>query len=181
METKSPSIQSKLEVMAMAWEHFRVIRDSANRAEDYLSRVIKRSGTSLEDFWLEFPEPIVCMTLPELMTAVAVLCNDLNSRVSEIEQKATEIIKELKLKEKTTKILYSLSEKNRQETRDFEKKWLNRNSEDELSILDSMPDLDPDEQAELTASGWQKLGKVPKQLPVSQPKPIFSLKTRPKK
>ena len=180
---ESPSVESKLEVMALAWDHFRILRDSAARAEDYLGRVVKNGSISLEDFWVDFPEPISCLSLKELMTGVAVLSNDLSARLTDIEEKTAEILTDLKINKKPTAILYSLVEKQREEQIDFEEKWMNRNSEDEVSMLDTMPQLGPDDQAEWNGYDWELLDNPGKKKKPSktQPKPIFSLKTRPRK
>ena len=180
---ESPSIESKLEVMAQAWDHFRILRDSAARAEDYLGRVVKNGEISLEDFWIDFPEPISSLSLKELLTGVAVLSNDLSLRLTEIEEKTAKILTDLKINKKPTAILYSLVEKQRNEQKDFEEKWMNRDSEDEVSMLDTMPHLGPDDQAEWNGHDWELLDNPNKKKKSSkpQPKPIFSLKTRPKK
>lgn len=164
------SLQSKLEVMALAHEHYRILRDNADRAEEYLERALERGGKQLdEDWWLDLPEPINCLTLGDLMTGLRALVAELASRVEETKEVASDVAKELGLTDGIGAILYRLVEAQRRESKALakalaieaaartkaEEEWLNRDSTetDDAPILDSMkrlPALKEDQQYELT-------------------------------
>ena len=202
MTSFKSSKESQLEVLALGYDHYRILRDSAARSEEYLSRVIKRGGKTLAaEFWLELPEPISVISLKDMMNAIKSLTGEMVLKMGEVKEKAEKIVKELHLTTSVDTVLYNLAEAQRQEAKARKRaaqeiEWLERDSKDELSpifdSLEQLPKLGPDQSYEYvglldeTQNGakaiWKIVNTPLKTVVQSQlkPKTILQLRRRPK-
>jgi hypothetical protein len=191
----TPTIESKLDVLAIGYDHYRIMRDNAWRALDYLQRLIKRGGKYFEnDWWFAFPEPTHCLTLEDLEAVLKELHKDLEQRFQHTKEEATKTVKEsnLTFTSSIDELLYNLAQKQNREKK-ANKKDLNKGSEEaiEEGILESLrklPDLGPDRsyQYEGKENGrpkWSVIDTPKKSSPVipkTKTKTIFKLNRRPK-
>lgn len=187
------SKESELDVLALGYDHFRILRDSAHRASDYLERVIKRGGKALDEkFWLSLPEPTSTISLRDMNNAMSALLGELVIEMADIKEQAAKIVGDLKLERSVDNVLYTLAQSQRSvklTEKDLEKEWEDRDSVDELSELDELnmlPALGPNQQYEYTGKKgspeevWKIIDLVQKGENQKE-KTTFSLKRRPKK
>lgn len=142
------SLESKLDVMAMGYDHYRLLRDDAGRAAEYLARVIAKGGDYLDsDWWINFPEPVQSLTLEDLRDALETLFNDMQGHMYKIKEKAEIVAREGGLVPNSSMeaLLYNLAQKQRKEEKKFKKKMKDANMSSEAaieqSIIESMRDL----------------------------------------
>jgi len=190
----SGSTESKLDILALAYDHYRILRDSATRADDYVERILTRGGKVLEDeFWIELPEPVITISLREIKNAITALVGELEVKMVDVKAQVTTIAEDLKLDKNVDYLLYTLAQK--QQTtkkppikKDLEEEWDERNSTDEISPLDSLaklPSLGPNQQYEYVGEKgspdkiWKIIDLVPNEVKPKE-KTTFSLKRRPK-
>lgn len=196
----SASKESKLEIMALGYDHYRILRDSAAKAEEYLNRVIKRGGKPLaEEFWFELPNSVSTLSLTDLANGLVALVGEMVLKMADIKEHAQKLVIELKLTKDVDSVLYDLAEAQRKENKKVKKQqqeiaWLERHSKDEMSVLDTMqelPVLGPDQAYEYLGIQETKNGKAeavweiistPLKTKTDQPKvkTIFHLRQRPK-
>lgn len=150
------SVESKLDVLALGYDHYRILRDSAARAEEYVNRIQKRGGEVLEEeFWIELPEPTLTIGLKDVSTALLSLVGEMALKMGEIKEQAAQIVEELKLTESVDSILYNLAEAQRKEKKKKilkaqEIEGLKRESKETplLNSLANLPALGPNQQYE---------------------------------
>lgn len=75
---KSPSDESKMEVIALGHDHWRIARDNAARARDYVERLLDHTGEYLVTNWFTVPDsceevcegPMVSIGITDLALAL---------------------------------------------------------------------------------------------------------------
>src|SRR5258706_5297595 len=111
-EMQMSELESKLDVLALGYNHLRLLRDSAGRADEYLDRVLTRGGKVLEEeFWIDLPEAIDTISLREIKAALTALVGKLALRMEEVKEEATHIATYLELPKNIDYILYELARK----------------------------------------------------------------------
>src|SRR5258705_1270809 len=183
----SSSKESTLDVLALAYDHFRILRDCADRAKEYLSRIQKRGRKSVEEeFWVDLPEPVNCLTIDDLINASEALTGDFVLKMGEVKEQASKIVEELKLTKHVDTILYDLviaqQKKNKPKTT---KDWLdNQDKMSPLNALQKLPLLGPNEQYDYDGDRtdgtaiWKIITLLPSEKP--KEKPNLKLRRRPK-
>lgn len=187
------SVESKLDVVALGYDNYRIMRDNADRSLDYLKRLVDRGGRQFDnDWWISLPEPVYALALEDLADALKSLSEELQMRMDKTKEEAQKIVTEsrIQLDKSIDVVLYNLAQKQIRERKAMIKD-LDKMGEDaiEEGVIESMRKLPVLEEGR----SWQYEGKqagkpmwsvidTPKiKTPVKNVKTIFKLNRRPKK
>lgn len=200
------TVESKMDVIALAYDHYRILRDDSNRAADYMERVIKRGGEYLDsDWWVVLPEPVHTISLGDIIASIRELNREMTERMEKAREEAIKVAAESKLQlTKSVEVtLHNLAHSQREEKKlrdkieeDMKNLDGGYNNSSIIESLGKLPELAEDESYEYIGmdaiDGVRKpkwvVIKTPakkkskKEAPkvITPPKPMLKLQRRPR-